>query len=158
MKYDFSGVQSVFLHSDSRGNGYGEKRRQLSKDFQSRFLTLSTRFFSSGRKTELYTHQVALVAKNGPSNAGDVRHSRRRFNPWVRKKPWRRKWQLLQYPCLENPHEQKSLECYRPEDHKESDTTEATQHTQKHTYTYILEHYSVYWNIQDERGFYILTG
>ena len=27
---------------------------------------------------------------------------RRRFNPWVRKIPWRRKWHLLQYSCLEN--------------------------------------------------------
>ena len=28
---------------------------------------------------------------------------RHRFNPWVRKIPWRRKWLTLQYPCLENP-------------------------------------------------------
>ena len=25
------------------------------------------------------------------------------FHPWVRKIPWRRKWQPLQYSCLENP-------------------------------------------------------
>ena len=25
------------------------------------------------------------------------------FNPWFRKIPWRRKWQPLQYSCLENP-------------------------------------------------------
>jgi len=25
------------------------------------------------------------------------------FNPWVRRIPWRRKWQLLQYTCLGNP-------------------------------------------------------
>ena len=30
------------------------------------------------------------------------RHERHRFNPWVRKIPWRRKWQPLQYSCLEN--------------------------------------------------------
>jgi len=24
------------------------------------------------------------------------------FDPWVRKVPWRRAWQPLQYPCLEN--------------------------------------------------------
>ena len=28
---------------------------------------------------------------------------RTRFSPWVRKIPWRRKWQPLQYSCLENP-------------------------------------------------------
>ena len=36
--------------------------------------------------------QVVLVVKNLPANAsaGDVRH---RFDPWVRKIPWRREWQ-----------------------------------------------------------------
>ena len=28
---------------------------------------------------------------------------RLRFNPWVRKIPWRRKWHPLQYSCLGNP-------------------------------------------------------
>ena len=36
---------------------------------------------------------------------------------------------LLQYFCLENLHGQRSLVCYSPWDHKESDTTEATEHT-----------------------------
>ena len=26
-----------------------------------------------------------------------------RFDPWVRKKPWRRTWNPLQYSCLGNP-------------------------------------------------------
>ena len=84
----------MFLHSDSRENGYGEKR-YLAKDFQSIFLTLSSRFFSLRTKAKLHTHQVGLVVKNGPSDAGDMRHSRRRFDPWVRKTPWRRKWQPI---------------------------------------------------------------
>ena len=25
------------------------------------------------------------------------------LEPWVRKTPWRRAWQLIQYSCLENP-------------------------------------------------------
>ena len=28
---------------------------------------------------------------------------RRGFDPWVWKIPWRRKWQPIPYPCLENP-------------------------------------------------------
>ena len=28
---------------------------------------------------------------------------RHRFDPWIRKIPWRRKWHLVQYSCLENP-------------------------------------------------------
>ena len=35
--------------------------------------------------------QVVLVVKNLPVNAEDIRY---RFNPWVRKIPWRRKWQF----------------------------------------------------------------
>ena len=31
------------------------------------------------------------------------RCQRQGFNPWVRKIPWKRKWQPLQYSCLENP-------------------------------------------------------
>ena len=34
--------------------------------------------------------QVALVVKNLPTNAGDMR---RGFDPWVGKSPWRRAWQ-----------------------------------------------------------------
>ena len=34
--------------------------------------------------------EAALVVKNPPANAGDVRHE---FNPWVGKISQRRKWQ-----------------------------------------------------------------
>ena len=34
--------------------------------------------------------QVALVVKNPPANAGDMRCG---FDPWVGKIPWRRAWQ-----------------------------------------------------------------
>ena len=42
---------------------------------------------------------MAIVAKNPPANAGDTRH---RISPWVRKIPWRRGGNPLQYSCLEN--------------------------------------------------------
>ena len=29
------------------------------------------------------------------------------FDPWVRKIPYRRKWEQLQYSCLENPMERR---------------------------------------------------
>ena len=45
-----------------------------------------------------------LVGKESAWNAGNHLQCRRpRFSPWVRKIPWRRKWQQLQYSCLENP-------------------------------------------------------
>ena len=31
------------------------------------------------------------------------RHKKCRFDPWVRKTPWSRKWQPTPYSCLENP-------------------------------------------------------
>ena len=37
------------------------------------------------------------MIKNPPASAGDE------FDLWIRKISWRRKWQLFQYPCLENP-------------------------------------------------------
>ena len=66
--------------------------------------------------------QVALVVKNLPANAGDVR--RRESDPWVGKIPWRRKW--LPTPVLlpGKSHGQRSLAGYGPWGHKESETTE----------------------------------
>ena len=40
------------------------------------------------------------------------RHKRCGFDHWVRKILWRRAWQPLQYSCLENAHEQRSLAGY----------------------------------------------
>ena len=37
-----------------------------------------------------WASQGALMVKNPPANAGDMRCG---FNPWVRKIPWRRQWQ-----------------------------------------------------------------
>ena len=43
------------------------------------------------------------MVKNPPANAGEARDKRRGFDPWVRKIPWRRTCNTLQYFCLENP-------------------------------------------------------
>ena len=47
---------------------------------------------------------------------------RPRFDPWVWKIPWRREWQPVFLPG--EPHEQRSLVGYIPQDREESDTTE----------------------------------
>ena len=49
---------------------------------------------------------------------------RPRFDPWVRKIPWRRKWQPTPVFWPGESHGQRSLAGYSPRDHKESDTTE----------------------------------
>ena len=78
--------------------------------------------------------QLILVVKNMPANAGDIRDLG--LIPGSGRSPWRRPGNPLQYSCLENPHEQRSLAGYSPWGHKESDTTEATQHAHRGTSLY----------------------
>ena len=56
---------------------------------------------------------MALVIKNPPANAGDMRC---RLDPWVVKIPWRRKWQPTPVFLPEKPHGQRSLAGYGPRD------------------------------------------
>ena len=52
---------------------------------------------------------MALVVKNPPANARDAG-----FDPWIRKIPWRRKWQPTQEFLLGKSHGQRSLVGYSP--------------------------------------------
>ena len=54
------------------------------------------------------------------------RHKRCGFDPWVRKMPWRRKWQPTLVFLPRESHGQWYLVGYSPQGCKESDTTEAT--------------------------------
>ena len=56
------------------------------------------------------------------------RHKRCGFDPWVGKIPWKRAWQPTSVCLPGESHRQRSLEGYSPWGHKESDTTEATEH------------------------------
>ena len=57
------------------------------------------------------TSQVALVVKNLPANAGN---ERRRFDPWVRRIPWRA-WQPTLVFLPGESHGQRSLAGYSPQ-------------------------------------------
>ena len=63
-----------------------------------------------------------FVIKNPPANAGEC--WRRGFNPWVKKIPWRRKWQPTPVFLPGGFYGQKSLAGYSPYGPKESDRTE----------------------------------
>ena len=52
------------------------------------------------------------------------RSGRCRFEPWVGKIPWRRKWQPTPVFLPEKSHRQRSLAGYSPWGGKELDTTE----------------------------------
>ena len=66
------------------------------------------------------------------------RYQRCRFNPWVWRIPWGRKWKPTPVFLPGKFHRQRSLVDYSPWDCKESDTTEclcANTHTHTHTHT-----------------------
>ena len=71
----------------------------------------------------IWTSQVALVVKNLPASAGDIRNAD--SIPGLGRSPGGGHGGPLQYSFLENPG-QRSLAGYSPWGHKESDTTEVT--------------------------------
>ena len=65
------------------------------------------------------------------------RHRSRGFNLWIRKIPWKRKWQPSLVFLPGKFHGQRSLAVYSPWGHKESDTTELSlTHTHTHARTH----------------------
>jgi len=62
--------------------------------------------------TKFFTTQLARGVKNLPGHA--KRHKGHRFDPWVRKIPWRRKWQPAPVFLSGKSHGQKSLTGYSP--------------------------------------------
>ena len=64
------------------------------------------------------------------------RHRRQGFDVWVRKIPWRRKWQPTPVFLLGKFHGQRSLVGYSPRGHKKSDMTDTLTQTQTHTDTH----------------------
>ena len=67
--------------------------------------------------------RVAQVVKNPPASAGGG-GKRRRFDPWVRKMPWMRKWHLTPVFLPGKCHAQRILGGYSSQGREESDTTE----------------------------------
>ena len=63
-----------------------------------------------------------LVVKNPPANAGDIRDMS--SIPGSGRSPGGGHGNPLQYSCLENPMDKRSLAGYGPNSQKESDTTE----------------------------------
>ena len=69
------------------------------------------------------------VVKNLPASAGDTGDSG--SIPGSGRSPGGGHGNLLQYSCLGESREQKNLVGYCPWGHKESDTTEATEHARR---------------------------
>jgi hypothetical protein len=72
--------------------------------------------FSNGVSV-LWASLVAQMVKNLPTMQATG------FNSWIRKIPWRRKWQPTPVVLSGEAHGQRSLMSYCPQGHKKSDTT-----------------------------------
>ena len=59
-----------------------------------------------------YASQVALMVKNPPANAGDIK--RLGFDPWIGKILWRRAWQPTLVFLSGESHGQRRLAGYSP--------------------------------------------
>ena len=70
--------------------------------------------------------QVVLMVKNLPASAGDIRDIDR-FDPWVRKMPWKRAWQPTAVFLPGESHGQRSLGGCSPWGCQELNMTEATE-------------------------------
>ena len=70
---------------------------------------------------------MALVVKNPPAIAGDMRHQ---FNPWVGKIPWRRAWQPTPVFLVGKSHGQRRGVWWATVHGvaKDLDTTKVTEH------------------------------
>ena len=66
---------------------------------------------------------MVLVVKNLPANAADIRD---KFNPWVGKIRWRRKWHPIPVFLPGESHGQRTQVGCSPQGRKKLDTTEAT--------------------------------
>ena len=74
----------------------------------------------------------ASKVKDPPASAGDE------FHLWIRKISWRKKWQLFQHPCLENPMDRGVWWAPTTGGSKE---TQQQLHTHTHTHTHTLTHF-----------------
>ena len=78
--------------------------------------------FASIILTYIYKTKGLSQWLSGKESACQCR--RHKFDPWVRKIPWRRKWQHSPVFLHGESHGQRSGAGYSPRSHKESDTTE----------------------------------
>ena len=71
------------------------------------------------KKVKIEASQVVLVVKNPPPSAREGR-----FNPWVRKIFWIKRWHSTPVFLPGKSYGQRSLAGYSPCGHKESETAE----------------------------------
>ena len=82
--------------------------------------------------THTHTHPASLCLSDKESACQCRNHRRHRFDPWVRKIPWRRRWQPTPVFLPGESHRQRSLASYSPQGHKRVGHNCVTEHTCLH--------------------------
>ena len=82
--------------------------------------------------SHIWVSQVALVVKNPPANAGDMRC---RFSYLGGEDPLEEGVPTHSSILAGESHGQRNLVGYSPQGHKESGTTEVTYHAHRHQYS-----------------------
>ena len=100
------------------------KLKSINKIFQT-WQKLKWKVMMELQKRHFLGFYASLVAQRVKHLEG----GRPRFDPWVGKFPWRRKWQPTSVSLPREPHGWKSLVGYSPWGRKESDTTERAHFT-----------------------------
>ena len=98
------------------------KTRRTLRDKQGHFIIM------------VNSSRPSLVAFPGGASGKEYacqsrRHKRQRFDPWVRKIPWRSKWYPTPVFLPEKSHGQRGLVGYSPKGRKELDPTRESEHT-----------------------------
>ena len=103
---------------------HNQKKKRKNKEKKKYTHTHNTNCELAYTHMDVRNSQVAMVVKNVPASAGDLRDTGP-IPGWVRC-PGRGHGNPLQYSCLEN-HMDRGPQQAIEQDHKKSDTTEVTQ-------------------------------
>ena len=108
-------------------------------------ILLTVIFFVVINRTFIF-NEVFLSHLGFPGGASSVesscqgrRHKRGRFDLWVGRISWSRKWQPAPIFLPGKSHGQRSLAAYSPRGHKESDMTEQLSPSEPSIYFYSLK-------------------
>ena len=98
------------------------------------FVLFRSVLFKKHYKIEGVFYSISQVAQWERIRLQNRRDKRCRFNPWVRKIPWSRKWQRTPGFLPQKLQGQRSLVGHRPWGHKESDISEHTMYSRSKIY------------------------
>ena len=146
----------LFLKNLPANPGFIDKRNRAQNQFEEDFLILDQKkiFFLCLQflnmciyvcafvyvRTFIYAHTGFPGDNSGKESTCQWRrHKRLRFDPWVGKIPWKRKWQSAPVFLSRESFEQKSLVGYSSSWVGES-RTRLSDEAHKHVHTHVLRH------------------